>query len=282
MKICKLILFTYFLFITIKRTVQSPSIVIKIIPDAYLNATAAFASFEDNQDSDYLYFSYDFIYHNKVNPKELDKVYFKLTTDYLFSNRDLRYIILDKKQEEVTSEDLDPKNNILWKQCFLLNTLKTNNEYNYYINVHRISAEKNAKNTIIFRFPVVKNNKGQIEIENLYSFPEEILEKKNLNQNFNSWPKINDKDMNMNMNRDYYKNPEPIEPNHINKNYNHHHYHQKRLFKYLLHHRHCSYFSFILGTIFTQIWMVLFVLYFIVNRRKKSHLAIVINNVQNN
>ena len=186
MKISKMLLFTFFLFISFKKTVQSPSIKITIIPDAYLNATAAFASFEDYQDSDYLYFSYDFIYHNTVNPKELNEAYFKITTDHLYFNRDLRYIFLNKKQDEVIPKDLDPKNNNFWNACLLLTTLKVDNEYNYYIKINRIRAEKNTKNTLIFRFPVAKNNNSQIEIENLYSFPEDILGKKNLNQNFNS------------------------------------------------------------------------------------------------
>ena len=175
MKIYQTLLFTFFLFISIKKRVQSSSIVIKIIPDAYLNATAAFASFDDYKDSDYLYFSYDFNYHNLVNPKELDQAYFKITSEQLFFNREFKYIILDKKQEEVTPADLFPKNNIVWKPCFSI-TLKVGNEYNYYINIHRILAENNKKNTLIFKIPV--KEKGQIEIENLFTFPEEIREKK--------------------------------------------------------------------------------------------------------
>ena len=270
MKNLKMFLFTFFLFISIKNTIQSPSIDIKIIPDAYLNATAAFALFEDYQDSDYLYFSYDFDYHNKVNPKDLDQAYFKITTDHLYFNRELKYIILDKKQEEVTPADLDPKNDIIWNSCFLLTTLKVDNEYNYYIDIHRIRAEKNTKKTVIIRIPVVKNNKGQIEIENLYTFPEEILGKKNLNQNFNSWPVKNDVDK--------YHSTE-LKPT---NNY-YHDYYLKNHYKYHYHHRtHCCYFSAFLGVILAQIWMVLFVLYFIVNRRKKTHLAVIINNAQNN
>ena len=270
MKNLKMFLFTFFLFISIKKTVQSPSIDIKIIPDAYLNATAAFALFEDYQDSDYLYFSYDFDYHNKVNPKDLDQAYFKITTDHLYFNRELKHIILDKKQEEVTPADLDPKNDIIWNSCFLLSKLKVDNEYNYYIDIRRISAEKNTKKTVIIRIPVVKNNKGQIEIENLYTFPEEILGKKNLNQNFNSWPVKNDVDK--------YHSTE-LKPT---NNY-YHDYYLKNHYKYHYHHRtHCCYFSAFLGVILAQIWMVLFVLYFIVNRRKKTNLAVIINNAQNN
>jgi len=269
MKICKILLFTFLLFISIKKTILSPSLEIKIIPDAYLNATAAFALFEDYQDSEFLYFSYDFDYHNKVNPKDLNQAYFKITTDHLYFNRELKYIFLDKKQEEVTPADLDPKNNIIWNACFLLNTLKVDNEYNYYIDIHRILAEKNTKKTLIIRIPVAKNSTGQIEIENLYAFPEEILGKKHLNQNFNSWPVKDDVDK---YHSTELKPTDNYYHNYYIKNHYKHHYH---------HHRHCCYFSAVLGLILAQIWIVLFVLYFIVNRRKKTHLAVIINNAQN-
>ena len=273
MKVCQILLFMFFIFISIKTTVQSPIKEIKIIPDAFLNATAAFASFEEYKDSDYLYFSYDFNYHNLVNPKELDQAYFKITSDQLFFNRELKYIFVDKKQDEVNPKDLDIKSNIIWLPCFVLNVLQIDNEYNYYIRILRTRAEKNKKNTIIFQIPI--KNKGQIEIENLYSFPEEIRGKKN--QNFNSWPQMNYKDMP----KDEYRMNDPIKQKPIKKNYHYNYYYQGNHYKYH-HNSHCFYFSVVLGVIFSQIWMIIFVLYFIVNRRKKNHLAVIIRNAQNN
>ena len=86
------------------------------------------------------------------------------------------------------------------------------------------------------------------------------------------------------INRDIYrmnnqKNPIKEEP--IKRNYHYNYYYQKNHYKY--HHlRHGCYFSFVLGMFFSQIWMFIFVLYFIVNRRKKRGLAVIIRNGQNN
>ena len=52
----KIFLLAFFLLISINKTTQSENIELNIIADASLNATASFASFEQNN---YLYFLYD-------------------------------------------------------------------------------------------------------------------------------------------------------------------------------------------------------------------------------
>ena len=90
MKNYNILLFIFFRLISIKKADQSSSIEIKTIPDAYLNATGAFVSLEYFKDSNYIYFSYDFIFHNKVNPKDLNIAYFKITSELYFFKCDFK------------------------------------------------------------------------------------------------------------------------------------------------------------------------------------------------
>jgi hypothetical protein len=165
-----------FLLILLNNFTISESIAIISIPDANLNATAALAFLNNFEKENYLYFSFDFNYHNQVPQKEKNTAYFKLTSELFFSYSDFKIYFLDKKQEEVTSSDIDTKNYMIWEPCYLISKEKINNEYDYYIQIKRLDF-RNRKNTVILRVPIYKKE-GQITVENLYSLPENILEKK--------------------------------------------------------------------------------------------------------
>ena len=285
--------------ILISINIISPS-EIKIIPDANLNATSAFASLQDIEKPDFLYFTFDFNYHNNIPNKEKDEAYFKITTELFLTYRDFKYTFLEKKQEEVISEDLDPQEKyIFWKYAYLISNEQDNNEYNYYLQINR-RVDKNTKNTLVLKIPVDKKE-GQITVENLFSLPEEVLEKKNKFKNVNNLPKYNinenadDKYHHHRNEYDEYKNnkiynkPEKNPP--IYNGYNHYdnYHHTKKVFYPPKNHRYHWYYGyyrilyslfFILGIILFNIWIAIFILYCIVNRRKKPQLAIVVGNIQ--
>ena len=252
-----------FLLILLNNFTISESIAIISIPDANLNATSALAFLNNFEKENYLYFSFDFNYHNQVPQKEKNTAYFKLTSELFFSYSDFKIYFLDKKQEEVTSSDIDTKNYMIWEPCYLISKEKVNNEYDYYIQIKRFDL-RNRKNTVILRVPIYKKE-GQITVENLYSLPENILEKKNKFNNFNSWPKKDQyhsdrNNNNQNMYSDYYKN-----------HYRHYkHHHGDRIFGNAL--------LCILGMALLEIWTVILVLYCMINRRKRKQLAIIVGN----
>ena len=97
---------------------------IKMIPDAYMNATASFVSLDIVEKTDFLYFSYDFDYHNQVNPEQKDIAYFKISTELILSSWDIKFAFLNKSQEEVNSTDLNDLKYKSWKIYFYLRKKK--------------------------------------------------------------------------------------------------------------------------------------------------------------
>ena len=102
----------------------------------------------------------------------------------------------------------------------------------------------------------------------------EIIEKSKLENNYYSLPKINDEDnidvysddINKSFNNKDYKN-NYTNNYHYNNYENHYHKSYDNIYK-------INNFQIILGIAFWQIWLVLSVLYFIVNRRKKVNLLL--------
>ena len=283
-----------FLFILLISIYNVSPFEIKIIPDANHNATAAFVLLEDLEKLGFLYFSFDFNYHNQVPQKIKDVAFFKITTELELFDLDFQYIFSEKNLEDINSANLLldlRKNNNFWKYSLLFSKEKVNNEYNYYIQINRF-VETKAK-TLILRIPVAKKE-GQLTIENLMSFPKEVEKKVNEIKNHHFRPKIehnlgknnmdileDDKRYHYNKYHDNYYKYHSIRPNHNGQYYTHIHF--------LKPHKHYRYGKniriirivlFTLGSILSQIWIVIFVLYCLVNRKKKEQLAIVIGNMQ--
>lgn len=260
---------------------------IKMIPDAYMNATASFVSLDSVEKTSFLYFTYDFDYHNQVNPDQKDIAYFKISTELILSSWDIKFTFLNKSQEEVNSTDLNDLKNKYWKNIFLFEKEKTLNEYNYYIQINKFGKRK----TLIFRIPVLKNE-GQITIENLYSLPDDILNKftKINNMNYNGWPQ-NTEHSHWNENNKHYYEKNKMNLNHYKgHNYNSYPYtlyHSKKGlgYKHYSHHRNIFWVCFqacsiILGYVFFQIWIIIFILYCIVNIKKNNtKLAVIVGNI---
>ena len=168
--IIKNILFTFLFLIIINyasQSSQSNNYKIHFIPDASLNATPAFASLEDEENSDYLYFSFDLNFYNKKFSNKTNVVYFDVSTKMDLSYSDFQHTFLDKEWYDITSDDIN-KNNISWRNSFLI--AKKNN--NYYVEINKFGG-KNKINSLILRIPLLKKE-GYITIANLNSFPNYI------------------------------------------------------------------------------------------------------------
>lgn len=296
-------LFFLLLLILIKNSDHAE---IKMIPDAYMNATAAFVELDSLERSSFLYFSFDYDYHNQMNKKQIDIAYFKITTELLLSKSDISYDFFMKKQEDITIKDLyNVGNPIFWRKIDYYYKEKNGNEYDYYIKIQKYGIN----NSLIIRIPFLKN-KGQITIENLYSIPDDIL-KKFTNKGKNNislyWSDQN------NGHKNDRKNLLPVPPHPYNEHYNNnpwndwnadnnknknnnnviitkypnnnHLYNDDYYYNYHRYHKHHHIrfntgFLF-LGVILGQIWLIVFVLYCIVNRKKQNtRLAVIVGNIQ--
>ena len=274
-----------YLFISFNISKESPSSEIKIIPDAYQNATAAFVLLDDLEEETkdfYLYFKFDFDYHSQITQNRKNKAFFKLTTEFELSPFQIQGIFLDKALEEVKLADI--YNNGHWKQIPYTFREQIYNEYNYYFiiyNKHHEYEEDNNRKTLIFRI-LINKKQGQLTLENLLTLPEIVLEslknKKNNNlreQNYHHWQQDPNKNYNnYNYNYDYYHN------NYYDRKHEalHKYYYRNRYYFDII--NCCIFLGFLLG----NIWFVILVLYFLVNRKKKTTLAVVVGNIrqQNN
>ena len=270
----------FFLFILTNLSIQILSLEIKMIPDCFLNATGAFVSLDSFENTDFLYFSFDFDYHNKVNQKQAEISYFKISTELSLNETELQYTFIEKKQEEINYTDFKSNNDIYWKNIILFYKEKAENEFNYYIQINQLTN----KNTLILRIPF-KKSEGQIIIENLYILSEDIIElfNKIYFRNYNGWKKSEKLLINENNNRNktfQYINKEfniNYKDSKSSSNYSRIYY--NNLYKrniFLLFFQSCSSF---LAYLFLQIWIFVFILYFFINRKKSySPLAVIIRN----
>lgn len=249
----------FYILISNINLAQAKPFEIKIIPDSNDNATAAFVSLDELTNIDFLYFKFDLKDHNEFKQRKKDETYFKIKTELSLSERDFRHIFLDKILEEVKLTDLEDKNQIIWKYSSLLSKEKTGNEYNYYILINKL-GRKIKGNTLIIRIPVLKS-KGQITIENLYTLPEEILEKKNKIDNINIWPKnkFNNNSINEEINNKKNEN---------NKSWLYDN--NRKIHKGNVIHRRYAIQIFLLGMILGIIWICLFILFCWTNCRKNE------------
>ena len=279
------LLFIFLLFIYINC--QSPQdIEFKMIPSAYLNATASYATFD--KDKFFLYFSFDLDFHKNVS-KDNDVVCFKISTSSPISWKDIKVAFLDKKQEQVNDKDLDIKNNIFWHYVFIANKDSTSYNYNFFIKIKLFGENKN-KSTLIIKIDVL-NKTGDLTIENIIVPVEEkklklndindvnklYPDKKPLEKHYNRSYPYNNHYMNNYYGYNNQYNHYPNNHNNYHYDYNYHHYHKR---KYHRAHNHAD-FS-ILGILLFQVWTIVLILYCIVNRRRpeNNRTAVIIGNIQ--
>ena len=278
-----LLIFLLFIFINC----QSPQdIEFKMIPSAYFNATATYATFD--KDKLFLYFTFDLDFHKNVS-KEKEVACFKISTSSPINGRDIKYTFLDKKPEQVNVTDLNIKNNIFWYNGYIANEEKTSFDYNYYIIIKLLGENKN-KSTLIIKIDVL-NKKGDLTLENKFIPLDKIKLKlndikdvnnlfpdmKSLEKHYNrSYPYKNLTINNYYGYKNHYNNHHPN--NHNNYHYHYHYNYHRR--KYRRVHRYID-FS-IIGILLLQVWTIVLILYCIVNRRKpeNNRTAVIIGNIQ--
>ena len=137
-----------------------------------LNGTAAFASLESLRDNEkYLYFTFDFEYHNKEIPKSKDIAYFLISSEFDLENGKsstdkIRSGFLEKSWKDINTFDIK---DIKWEKVKLLYKEKPYNDINYYIEVKK---KDDKMKTLILRIPTNGKREGTLNIENILTLPD--------------------------------------------------------------------------------------------------------------
>ena len=245
---------------------KAESQIIKEVYPYYMNVTAAYVSLENLNANKYVYFSYNF-----DDQKNLDLIFFKITTESELTQSNIQYRFTNKKAEEISKEDLE-KDNAYW---FYIRGRKFRSEKNEqgfdtYLKIDRYFKEKKA---LIIRLEIDKL-KGDIMVENLESLPEidSLI-------NNNHKKKVKENKHNHHYNNNYYSQ-DKYHNNVINneQRYSHNndihnrYYHYHKNWREHSHDRiyEISNLRIVYGLIIGQIWLIVLVLYCLVNRRKRN------------
>ena len=142
---------------------------INLIISYKLNGTAAFASLEYvNPSEKYIYFSFDFKYHNSAVSQSKNKAYFSIDSDFELMPPDKEKITFgfsEKNWNEIKSnKDIE---NIDWKKIEYKFKERQYDNRNYYYEVERKNDEMK---TMLIRVPINGKNEGYITIENIQDF----------------------------------------------------------------------------------------------------------------
>ena len=136
-----------------------------------LNGTASYVSLDDiNHNESYIYFSFDFKYHNSAVKRNFNTSYFLISSDFElkgYKKEKIKYGFLEQNWDEIKNED-DIKN-ITWKTMKLIRKEKNYNDFNYYFRIRR---RKIKMNTVIIRIPLNGRNEGFISVENILDLPD--------------------------------------------------------------------------------------------------------------
>ena len=257
-----------------KISSQKSTFIIKEILPYNMNATAAYISLKDLNIKKYAYFSFDFSKSNIA--------YFKITTESSLSHSNIQLLFSDKEVDKINQYDLE---NYYTQWHFIrgydFKKEKTEQGFDSYLKIEKYI--KTCK-TLIIRVDVDKLG-ADIMAENLERLPEDIsLNKNNYKEKENTYGHWQG-----NYNNNYHYNHNNNHIHGINNNqrdYNneihnrYYHYHQK-----WRDHSHDTVYAtnaprIIYGLIISQIWMIILILYCLVNRRKRNvQYAVAINNV---
>lgn len=265
------LLYIYFsIFISSINTEDSQETEFYHIIDGSLNGTAKYVSLASiSEDVKYLYFTFDFDYHYNSLSSNKDSVYFKLTTPLEFIKKNnpyltksVSFIFSEKNWNEIeTLDDLKLKKKF-WIPTYMIFYQKDNyGNYEYYIGVKKYF---NDQKTLVLRVPTLGNTKVDITVENLISLPE----------NVKKFAKTN------HFNESFYENNINSGKNNLYSNY----YHRYKYKHERTHNNMLEGWAAGLGTILGQIWIAILVLYWLVNKRKKTikGFAVVVNNDSTN
>ena len=267
---------------------QKSTFIIKEILPYSMNATAAYIALTDLGIKKYAYFSFDFSNSNIA--------YFKITTESSFSHSNIQLLFSEKEVNEINKNDLE-NYYVQWHfiRGYAFKKVKNEQGFDSYLKVEKYN--KNCK-TLIIRIDVDKLG-NDITAENLESLPEDnSLNKNNYNEiekNLHHWKDNYNKNNNNYNNNNYHYNHNNNNHYNHNNNYpsNHNNYHNygmnnnQRDYNNEIHNRYYHYHQswrahshdticetnaprIIYGLILSQIWIVILILYCLVNRRKRN------------
>ena len=166
-------LFLSFFFISCEEEENINTIY--FIPNAMVNGTAGFASFEDQYDNDeYIYFSFDFAYHRETLPSNKFEAYFKINSDVELTNDFIEKIMYGLSKEPwIKINEFESTKIVQFEQMKLLFKEKKNSDISYY---YKIKIDNEEINSMLIRIPITQERKGFITIENILNLPERIEE----------------------------------------------------------------------------------------------------------
>ena len=162
------ILLSIFLFIN-AYTFQD----VHFLISAKLNGTSPAISLDElKPNQTYLYFLFDFAYHNEHVKDSKNVAYFQITTKLNipigqeFTKNSLAYRLSTKEWNRIKNNKV--ANNIMYKKIDVLFKEEKNGEYNYYFKVEK---KDDKKITLIIRVPTQGKREGYLYIYNILELP---------------------------------------------------------------------------------------------------------------
>lgn len=268
----------------------------KIIQTIKLNSTTFISLLNYYKNENYLYLSFDFDNYNKVSMKKNVAFFYIMTDQQYYSNSDLKNSIthsyLEKEISTISYSFITEnekklnwkKSKIVIKESLLLNL----NTTKYYLEINR-EKEDEDKKSLIIKIPIFEK-RGILFIQHIFSLPKiKKNEKYPFNQNADKGhidqleidsKERNESTINIPIIQKRYDNFSKYRD--MNKNWknNRNRYHNKYN-NYKKFEIEKNNWKFGLGGFLLFIWAPLFILYFFINRRKKSF-TLEIHNSENN
>ena len=140
---------------------------------AKLNGTSPAISLSDlKSNKNYLYFLFDFAYHNTHVKDSKNVAYFKISTTLNIPIDDelVKHLIAYRFSQKEWSLVKNNKvaNNIMYKKVSILHKEEKDNIYNYYF---KIEKNDDKKITLILRVPTQGKKEGFVNIYNILELP---------------------------------------------------------------------------------------------------------------
>ena len=163
-----LIIFSFFTNINTYHITE-----IHLLISAKLNGTSPaiqLANLQQNQA--YVYFLFDFSYHNTHVKKSKNVAYFKISTTLDLptgekSAKDsIAYRLSHKGWNQIKNNKI--ANNIMYKKAEIISKEEKNGVYNYYF---KIEKKDDKKITLVIRVPTQKKREGFLNIYNILELP---------------------------------------------------------------------------------------------------------------
>ena len=150
---------------------------VHLLISAKLNGTSpAIALKELKPDQTYLYFLFDFAYHNEHVKKSKNVAYFKITTkinipidEEELAKNTIAYRLSTKEWNRIKKNKI--ANNMMYKKVQIISKEEKNGKYNYYF---KIEKKDDKKITLIIRVPTQGKREGYLNIYNILEIPSKV------------------------------------------------------------------------------------------------------------